>query len=106
VQVKKGTENWRSSFNRISSKHIEFLLCSADTLDPVLVVELDDSSHSTANRRAANAFRNNVFQAAGLPLLRIPARAAYNPREIATQVHGILSGEIADTNRRGVRVLD
>ncbi|MEO8287911.1 MAG: DUF2726 domain-containing protein [Chloroflexota bacterium] len=91
VQVKRGTEKWQSHFNRINSKHVDFLLCSTDTLTPTLVIELDDSSHSSATAEAADAFRNNVFNAAGLPILRVPARSTYNSRDLADQVYASLS---------------
>ena len=91
VHVKRGTERWGSHFNRIKSKHVDFLVCSTDTLTPILVIELDDSSHATPDGKGADAFRNNVFKAAGLPLLRISARATYNPREVAAQVEAALA---------------
>jgi hypothetical protein len=92
VHVKAGAEMWWVHFNKITSKHVDFLICSAATLTPVLVVELDDSSHSTAKTKNTDAFRDNVFQAAGLPQLRVPVRAGYNPRDIAAQVAGAISG--------------
>jgi len=91
VHVKRGTERWGSHFNRIKSKHVDFLVCSTDTLTPILVIELDDSSHATPDGKGADAFRNNVFKAAGLPLLRISARATYNPREVTAQVEAALA---------------
>ena len=91
VHVKPGTEKWWVHFNKITAKHVDFLICSSATLTPALVVELDDISHSTAKARDTDAFRDNVFQAAGLPQLRVPVRAGYDPRDIAAQVQAALT---------------
>lgn len=68
--------------NRISSKHVDFLICDADSLRPILGIELDDSSHQRASRQERDAFFDQVFEAAGLPLLRLPARKAYSVQEV------------------------
>ena len=90
VKVRKGTEGWQSHYNRISAKHIDFLLCSCDTLSPALVVELDDSSHGRPDRQSRDAFVDSALDAAGLPVLHIPARAGYDPAEIAAKVQSSL----------------
>ena len=38
---------WQKSFNKISGKHFDFLLCSKDTLSVICAIELDDSSHKS-----------------------------------------------------------
>jgi hypothetical protein len=69
--------------NRIKQKHVDFLLCSPDSMQPVLGVELDDSSHKQAKRIERDEFVDEVFAAAGLPILHIPAKAGYNAQELA-----------------------
>ena len=76
------TENYMSYFNKLSQRHIDFLICHPETMKPVLAVELDDSSHSRKNRQERDEFVNQAFKAAGLPLLRIPAGRSYNTKEL------------------------
>jgi hypothetical protein len=90
VKVRKGTEGWQSHHNRISAKHIDFVVCTCDTLSPALVVELDDSSHERADRQERDALVDSVLASAGLPVLHVPARSQYNPAEIAARVQATI----------------
>jgi len=74
--------NRMSHYGRISQKHVDFLLCDPDGLKPVVAIELDDSSHARPDRQERDAFVNQVFEAADLPLLRIPVRRHYAPAEL------------------------
>ncbi len=69
--------------NKINRKHVDFLLCRPDTLRPVLGIELDDASHQRADRQARDAFVEDIFAAAELPLFRQPVRQTYAVRELA-----------------------
>jgi hypothetical protein len=68
--------------NKIAQRHLDFLVCDATTMQPILGIELDDGSHQRSDRRERDSFVEQVFQAAGLPLLRVPVRHTYNSREI------------------------
>ena len=72
--------------NKIDRKHVDFLLCDAATMKPRCGVELDDSSHGRRDRQDRDAFVDQVFAAAGLPLVRVPAQAAYNLAGLRTLV--------------------
>lgn len=74
----KGTEGRTSHWNRIQSKHVDFVICDRENVRPLVAIELDDSSHGTQKRQARDQFMEEAFQAAGLPLLRVPAKAGYN----------------------------
>lgn len=82
-------------FNRISQKHLDFLVCDSVTMKPIFGIELDDSSHKRNDRRGRDEFIENVCQSAGLPLLRVPVQLAYNSREIAAQVAPFLKDKIS-----------
>ncbi len=69
--------------SRIVQKHLDFLLCDPQTMQPILGLELDDASHNRPDRQARDAFVNKTFETANLPLLRFPARRTYNTRELA-----------------------
>jgi hypothetical protein len=49
---------------------------------PLFGIELDDNSHKRADRVDRDEFVEHAFDAAGLPLLRIPVRANYNTSEL------------------------
>jgi len=74
-----------SAFNRISGKHVDFAICDLRTLQVIGVIELDDSSHKSSSRREADQFVNSALAAAGVPIVRIPARRGYSPAEIREQ---------------------
>lgn len=40
---------WRLAFNRIASKHFDFVICKPTDLSLICVVELDDASHDSKN---------------------------------------------------------
>lgn len=80
--VMKPNEN-QAYRNKIDRKHVDFLLCSPQTMRPLLGVELDDKSHQRADRQARDEFVNQVFETAGLPLLHVRAQASYNVAELS-----------------------
>lgn len=84
-------------WNRINTKHVDFLLWDRDTRSPVLGIELDDSSHAKAQAAKRDALKDAAFAGAGLPLLRIPTRAAYSAEELRASIDAALA---AGTNVR------
>lgn len=60
-----------AGFNKISQKHVDFLICRNTDWLPMLGIELDDASHLTANRKQRDIFVNALFASTGIPLLRI-----------------------------------
>ena len=76
-------ENLQSYRNKIDRKHVDFLLCKPDTLQPVFAIELDDSSHRRATRSERDAFVESVFAASSIPLVRVPVRDSYNLQELS-----------------------
>ena len=67
VSIKKGTKDWQKWFNKIRSKHVDFLLCDYD-MNIVLMVELDDRSHDSERAKKNDEFKNRLF---GERLVRI-----------------------------------
>lgn len=74
----------QAALNRISRKHVDFLLCDRNTMRPLVGIELDDSSHARKSRQLRDVLVQQVFDTAGLKLLRFPAQRAYNISEIAS----------------------
>ena len=58
--------------NRISQKHVDFLICRHEDSMPMIGIELDDASHDDPERFKGDMIKNNVFAATGVPVLRLP----------------------------------
>lgn len=92
VWLPKGTDSWQSHFNRVQSKHIDFVICDRASIRPMLCVELDDASHGRASRQTRDAFVDAALLAAGLPFIRIRAAKAYNVAELRRQIEAAVNG--------------
>lgn len=90
IRVEKGAQNGRKWLNKILAKHIDFVLCDPGSLEPVICIELDDASHQRPDRVERDRFVNDAFDAAELPLLRIPVEPAYNAREVRDLIDEVL----------------
>lgn len=73
VSVKKGLSNKArsSAFNRIKSKHFDFLLCNPQNLAVKAAIELDDSSHDEIDRQQRDYFVDKICETIKLPLIRV-----------------------------------
>ena len=80
---------WQSAFNRITGKHVDFVLCDSEGLRVVGVVELDDRTHERFERGARDGLVDSALAGAGIPVLRIPARQTYSPVQIREQVQSL-----------------
>lgn len=89
--VARPNEN-QSYRNKIDRKHVDFLLCDPATMKPIMGVELDDASHARRDRQDRDEFVDQVFEVAGLPLVRVRAAASYSPQNIADLVRQAISG--------------
>ncbi len=74
------------AWQRINRKHVDFVLCDPRTLRPLAALELDDRSHRRPDRLERDAFVEQVFADASLPLIRVPAQRTYHRQTIATLV--------------------
>ena len=68
--IKSSTNNY-NEFDKISRKHIDFCICEPETLSPLLLIELDDSTHNKENRRARDDFVNQSVVQAGYKILHV-----------------------------------
>ncbi len=85
-------------FRKIAAKHIDFLLVEPSRLEPILAIELDDSSHSRSDRRERDQFLDELFGTVEFPLLRVKAAASYSPRQILRAIEEI-AGQLAWNSR-------
>ena len=73
---------WWSAFNKVASKHIDFVVCDTATSRLLCCVELDDASHGRTERRSRDQFLEEVLGQGGVPLLRVPAQRSYVPGKV------------------------
>ncbi len=69
---------WSSAFNRIQSKHVDFVLCKSSTLEAVAVVELDGLSHESVNQMKRDEFVNAAISECGIQVIRVPQQTSYS----------------------------
>jgi hypothetical protein len=85
--------NW-AAMARIIQKRVDFVICDPATMKPRFAIELDDSTHLRAHRMERDEFVEKVFEAANLPLVRIPAQATYDTRVLGEKFKAALSGDV------------
>jgi len=78
----------------IDKKHVDFVICDKQSLQPLLGIELDDSSHQTVERQQeSDEIKNTVFYNCGLPLLRVTSHRQYNPKLLADKIKSLAESE-------------
>jgi hypothetical protein len=82
-----------AAFNRVSSKHADFVICASDTFRVVAVVELDDKSHRGEARQRRDQFLDAALAAASIPVLHIPAQRSYSIQDVRTRLASLLTRE-------------
>ena len=87
-----GGQRNHGAFNRISARHVDFIICEQKTFRPVFAIELDDRSHTRPDRVRRDIFVNGLFESVGLPLVRVLARKRYDAKEVKERLAGVLSG--------------
>jgi hypothetical protein len=72
MDVLETTSGGLAGFNRISQKHVDYLLVSLPNFQPVMAIELDGKSHGSEKQQARDAVKDQAFKSANLPLVRVP----------------------------------
>jgi very-short-patch-repair endonuclease len=88
IEIEKGVSKSlrQGALNRISRKHVDFVVCGKDDLSILGVIELDDKSHKSAKRQERDSFLDSAMNAAGIPILHIQAQNAYSISDIREQL--------------------
>lgn len=84
IKVKPGLSGSarQQAFNRIQSKHLDFVVCDPNDLSVQFVVELDDSSHQQSRRQARDEFLDKALAAAEVPVFHFPVTRTYSVQDI------------------------
>ena len=72
--------------NQVLCKHVDFVLCTVGMVRPLLAIELDDPSHRYPDHAARDQFKNDLFAAVGLPLLRVELESSYRADVLRSQI--------------------
>ncbi|PKM91158.1 hypothetical protein CVU82_03860 [Candidatus Falkowbacteria bacterium HGW-Falkowbacteria-1] len=75
-----------SQFNRIKSKHVDFLICTKSPIKSKIVVELDDSSHNYQSRIERDKFVDEVFASAGIPIVHVKVKSFYDKEALIKEL--------------------
>ncbi|MEK5391465.1 DUF2726 domain-containing protein [Margalitia sp. FSL K6-0131] len=86
----KDKSSYYSYLNKISRKHVDLLICSAKTMQPVCGIELDDRSHGREDRVKRDEFVNQLFKTAKLSLIRFTNKKSYTLSEVEEKLHSII----------------
>lgn len=66
--TKKYTGGW---WQRIRSRHVDYIVWDLVHQKIVLAIELDGNSHNKTEAKEIDAFKNSVFENVGIPLYRV-----------------------------------
>jgi hypothetical protein len=84
---------WKEFGAPASGMHVDFVLAEVGTLEPVLVIELDDRSHAGDAARKRDQFKDATLNAAGVPILRVRAAGKYDVGELLAGIRGAAAKE-------------
>ena len=76
---------WKE-FNKIKSKHIDFLVCEDITFRPEFIVELDDPTHNKKDRISRDEFVDRSLNMAGLKVYIIKVSDIYDTEKLRQQL--------------------
>lgn len=82
LKQESGAFFWKQ-FSPIGMKCVDFVIVQRDTMRPLVVVELDDSSHKFEDRRQRDAFVDQVLNSVELPVLHWSAQRQYTKSELS-----------------------
>lgn len=70
------------AFNKIKSKHVDFVLMEKSDGALLCAIELDDKSHRRKDRFKRDEFLDDIFKQVGLPLFRFKVKSGYTKQDI------------------------
>lgn len=80
-------DNYQSYFNKIKSKHIDYVICDRTTFKIIYAIELDDTSHNLEHRINRDDFILNALSNADIELIRFKVNYSYKVSEIKEKLN-------------------
>lgn len=92
VRVRSGLRGRRfyRAFRPIASKHVDYVVCDADSHAVLCVIELDDRSHRRAARQRRDAFVDAVLRAADIPIFHVAVQPRYPIKALRERLAAVL----------------
>lgn len=87
IQIKQNVRNFYRYFNKIDRKIVDFVFFDKKSYKPLLVIELDDSSHNSINRKNRDLFIDKILKKLNLPILHIPAKYSYDKERLIQEIN-------------------
>ncbi len=84
LYIPKSTEKLQSYQNKVQSKSIDFVVCSARYLTPLFVIEIVNSTSGK------NDFVSQAFRDSGLQFIRVPQQQTYSEADISARISSVL----------------
>ncbi|GMQ58452.1 hypothetical protein AN1V17_28470 [Vallitalea sediminicola] len=84
-------DNRQTYFNKIKSKHVDFVLCNNQDLKPLICVELDDKSHNNKSRSDRDKFMDEIIEISGYKSLHIKCSYNYNRQLLKEKIQNELT---------------
>jgi len=82
---------WRTGWgNKVSQKHVDFVLYNSINSYILLVIELDDSSHDLPERKLRDKLVDDVLKSAGIGILHVTCKSTYNVNELNVKLLSIM----------------
>ena len=72
IEPIKRSPKYKTYFYKIQAKHVDFVLCDKKLMARY-IIELDDSSHETENRKQRDAFLDQALSSAGYKIIHVKA---------------------------------
>lgn len=82
----KNKKRWQVAFNKVAMKHFDYVICDRRDLKILAVIELDDNSHNSKDRKSRDTFLNDLCNSVGLPLVRVKAARYYDTSQLANEI--------------------
>lgn len=80
-------KRYKVAFNKISSKHIDFVVVNKETMEVVICIELNDKSHKRKDRKQRDLLLTDTFEKAQIPLLFYPVKRNYSEQDISKLIN-------------------
>lgn len=77
---------WQDAYERISSKHFDYVICSAADSQIRLIIESSEPNQRSVKRLRRDHFLDQVCASASLPLLRLPMQDSYDQDALWSQI--------------------
>ncbi len=76
-------QNWKYAFSHINGKSVDYVLCDKQTLKTVYAIELDDYTHSYADRQERDGEVERMLSSTGIQLIRVADYKTFDVEKIA-----------------------